>query len=134
MNPFQHFGTRKVWEVSHRQLLTQFIGHFSGHNNALILEPFIHFGSWIGMGDRDLQRFRVHCLGIFDRFADRFAGLAGETDNEICVNLDAQLVAVFGELQRALRRNPFFDIFQDLFITRFKTNDEQATARIFKVS
>ena len=65
---------------------------------TLVAEPFVHFGAGIGVSDGYLQCFRVHLFRVGNRFLDRLVRLAGQADDEIGVDFDADFLAVFDEL------------------------------------
>ena len=119
-----------MWEIGHRQLLSQLVGHFVFEDHAVGLEPVIHFGARVGMGDRDLERFGVHLLSVLDSLANRLARLARQSDDEIGVDFDAGALAVLDELQRSFCRDAFLDVLQYLLVAGFETDDEEAAAGV----
>src|SRR5215510_7301545 len=88
VHPIEHLCGREVREIGHRQLLPQLVGHFVFEDHAVGLEPIIHFGAGVGVRDRDLERFGVHLLSVFDSLADSLARLAEQSDDEIGMDLD----------------------------------------------
>ena len=59
------------------------------------------------MRDRNLDGFAIEGLGKVDGVADRLFGLAGQAEDEVAVNRQAQVVAILGEVRaRAPRLRP----------------------------
>src|SRR6267142_876102 len=82
------------------------------------------------MCQRNLNRFAVQLLGEINRLLDRFLGLTGQTDDEVTVHLDANLLAVLHELARHINSRALLDVLQDLRIAGFKANDKEPRATI----
>jgi hypothetical protein len=55
------------------------------------------------VGDGNLNGFNVQRLGEVDRVLDRLLGLAGQAEDEVAVDGEAEVVAVLGELARTSR-------------------------------
>ena len=55
-------------------------------------------------------------------------GLAGQAEDEVAVDHQAELVAVAGEVQRALDGCALLDVLEDLRVARLVADDQQAAA------
>ncbi len=80
------------------------------------------------MGDRNLDRLAIQDLGKVDRVADRLFRLAGQAENEVAVNGQAEVVAVLGEGARALNGCALLDVLEDLRIARLEADDQQTAS------
>ena len=80
------------------------------------------------MRDGDLDGFAIERLGEVDGVADRFLGLAGQAEDEVGVNGEAEVVAVLGEVARALDGGALLDVLENLRIAGLEADDEQAAA------
>ena len=60
----------------------------------------------------------------------RLARFAGQADDEIAVNHQAQLVAVLGEALRHVDGGALLDVLQDLLVARFVAHDQQPAAGV----
>jgi hypothetical protein len=67
-------------------------------------------------------------LGEVDGVADRLLGLAGQAEDEVAVDGQAEVVAVLGEVARALHGGALLDVLEDLRIAGLEADDEQAAA------
>ncbi len=68
----------------------------------------------------------------FDGLLDRFAGFAGQAQDERAVDLDAQLVAILGEFLGDFDQHAFFDVVQDLLVAALVADEQQAEAVILE--
>jgi hypothetical protein len=79
----------------------------------------------------------VQRLGEVDGVADRLLGLAGQAEDEVAVNGQAEVVAVLGEVARALHGGALLDVLEDLRIAGLEADDQQrqpASFMAFSVS
>ena len=120
-----------------RKLMAAVVGdRFAGEEtfaHALIVQ----FGAGIRMRHRHLNCFGIEFLGEVDRLLDRFLAFPRQSDDEIAVDADAELLAVLDEGAGHLHRRALLDVLQDLIVARFETHDEQpapASAIAFSVS
>ena len=67
-------------------------------------------------------------LGEIDGAADALADLAGQPDDEIAVDQQAQLLAVRGEALRHVDGGALLDVLEDLRVARFVADDQQPAA------
>ncbi len=82
------------------------------------------------MGDGDLDGFAVEGLGEVDGVADGCFGFAGEAEDEVGVDDEAEVVAILDELAGALDGGALFDVFEDLGVAGLEADDEQAAAGV----
>jgi hypothetical protein len=71
---------------------------------------------------------RIGLDGEADGFLDRFGGLAGQAQDEGAVDLDAELVAVLGELPRHVHPHALLDVLQDLLVAALVADQQKAQA------
>jgi hypothetical protein len=71
-----------------------FIGHGIDGDEPVLLDVIVELGAGIGMRDGNLDGFGVQPLGEIDGLADALARLAGQPDDEIAVDQQAELLAV----------------------------------------
>ena len=93
-------------------------------------QVIVEFRSGKGVGQRNLDGLAVELFGEVDGALDGFLGFAGQADNEVAVNGNAHLLAVFRERASHFDRGAFLDVLQDLRITGLEADDEQARAAI----
>ena len=82
------------------------------------------------MRHRNLDGFDVEFLGEGNGVIDGLRRFAGQTHDEVAVNDESELVAVFGELARTLDGGALLDVLQNLLIARFVADDEQTASRL----
>ena len=80
------------------------------------------------MGDGDLDGLAVERLGEVDGVADRLLGLAGQAEDEVAVDDEAEVVAVLDEVARALDGGALLDVLEDLRVAGLVADDQQAAA------
>ena len=66
--------------------------------------------------------------GEVDGLLDRLLGLAGQAEDEGAVDLDAELVAILGELLGDLDAHALLDVVQDLLVAALVADEQQAQA------
>src|SRR5581483_9710235 len=84
----------------------------------------IRAGIW--RGQRHLNGVWVDPGGEPDRLLDRLRRLAGQAEDEGAVYLDAKVVAVAGEAFCDFDPHTLFDVVQDLLVTAFVADEQQA--------
>ena len=67
-------------------------------------------------------------LGEVDGVADRLLGFAGQAEDEVGVDDEAEVVAVLDEVASALDRGALLDVLEDLRVAGLEADDEQAAA------
>jgi hypothetical protein len=85
-------GQAGVLDVGH--LVAALVGHGFVGDEAVLLGVVEELGAGEGVGDGDLDGLAVELLGELDGVADRLAGLAGQAEDEVAVDDQAELVAV----------------------------------------
>src|SRR5207302_11467669 len=88
----------------------------------------VKLGTGIGVGDGDLDRLAIECLGEVDSVADGFLGFAGETEDEVGVDDEAEVMAVLHEIAGALDSGTLLDVLENLRITRLEADDQEPAA------
>ena len=78
------------------------------------------------------MRMGVDLHRPFDGLLDGFTGFAGQAENEGAVDLDAEFMAIAGELFRDFDAHAFFDVMQDLLVAAFVADQKQAQAVILE--
>ena len=71
------------------QLMAHLIAHLVYREVLMLLQVRIKLGPWIGMGDRDLNRFAVKLLGKLEGALDGLGRLPWQPDDKIAVHRDA---------------------------------------------
>lgn len=122
-------GEAGVLDVGH--LVTAAILHVFVGDEAVFVGEVIELGAGVGVGDGDLDGLAVEGLGEVDGVADGLAGLAGEAEDEVGVDDEAEVVAVLDEVASALDCGAFFDVLKDLGVAGFEADDEEAAAGVF---
>ena len=96
------------------------------------MKPFfgevVELGAGVGVGDGDLDGLAVERLGEVDGVADGLFGLAGQAEDEVGVDDEAEVVAVLDEVAGALDGGTLLDVLEDLRIAGLEADDEQAAA------
>ncbi len=109
-------------------LVTAAVFHLFVGDEIVLRGEVVELGAGVGVGDGDLDGFAVQRLGEVDGVADGLLGLAGEAENEVCVNDEAEVVAVLDEVASALDGGTLLDVLEDLRIAGFKADDQKAAA------
>src|ERR1700676_2450115 len=116
--------------IANRRKLHTFLANEVDH--LVLFEPAVFDGlviqrrTRIGRCQRHLDRVRIDFLRVLDRLFDGCLRLAGQTEDEGAVNLDAELAAVFAEAPRDVRTQALLDVQQDLVVARFIADQQQA--------
>ena len=119
-------GKAGVLDVGH--LVAAIVRHGLVGDKALLLGVVEELGAGEGVGDGDLDGLAVELLGELDGVANGLPGLAGEAENEVAVDDQAELVAVALEVECALDGGALLDVLQDLRIAGLVADDQQAAA------
>ena len=99
-----------------------------GVEPAVLLGLLVQERAGIRRRERNLDGVRVDLLGEADGFLNGFLGFARQAEDEGAVDLDAQLVAVLGELPRDVDQHALLDVVQDLLVAGLVADDEQPAA------
>ena len=73
-------------------------------DEAVGLGEVVELGAGVGVGDGDLDGLAVERLGEVDGVADGFLGLAGQAEDEVGVDDEAEVVAVAWRSRGRARR------------------------------
>ena len=112
-----------------RHLMSAFVDHLGvGDHEAVLHRVVVEFGARVGVSHRHLNGLDVEFLGEVDGVANGFAGLAGQSQDEIAVDDQTELVAILGELAGAFDGRALFDVLEDLRIARLVADDQQPAA------
>ncbi len=95
---------------------------------AIRLRLVVEEGAGVSRGERDLDRARIEFLCEFDGVLDGLVRLSWKTHDECAVDGDAELVAVLGELPRAVEPHTLFDVQQNLPVAALIADHEKAQA------
>src|SRR5262249_27505235 len=120
LDRLEYLGVTEVRVVQGRGLRAE----FAEQSRRRIREPavcqrlVVKKRSWIGRGQRDLNRVRVDLSGEPDRLFDGFLGLAWKAEDECAVDGDSEFVAILCEPPGYVDPHALLDIVQDLLITR----------------
>ena len=130
MHGRKYFIRGKAGILNVGQLMSAFIDHLVVADNEPVLHGVVvELGSGIRVRHRNLDGFDVEFLGEGNGVIDGLRRFAGQTHDEVAVNDESELVAVFGELARTLDGGALLDVLQNLLIARFVADDEQTTSR-----
>src|SRR5450759_4234048 len=123
-------GQTRILDLHH--LVSAIVDHFcvAGHK-AIFYREFVQFSSRVSMRHRNLDRLYVEFLGEVDRVLDGLASFSRQSEDEISVDYESQLVAILGELAGALDGRAFLDVLQNLLIARFVAHNQEPAARVF---
>jgi hypothetical protein len=80
------------------------------------------------VSDRDLNRLAIEVFRKLDGVAYRFSSLTGEAEDEVAMDDEAEVVAIARKAQRTLHGGTLLDVLEDLRVTRFVSDNEQAAA------
>ena len=80
------------------------VGERFDAEESFLRHAVVKLGAGHGVSERDLNRFAVEFLGEVDGLVDGLVRFAGETDDEVAVNLDADLAAILHEGRGPFRR------------------------------
>ena len=98
-------GQAGILDVRH--LVAAAVFHALVGDEAVGLGEVVELGAGIGVGDGDLDGFAIQGLGEVDGVADGLLGFAGQAEDEVGVDDEAEVVAVLGEWRaRAQRWRP----------------------------
>src|SRR5207249_2700789 len=84
----------------------------------------------VSMGDGDLDGFGIKLPGEVKRPLNGFLGFPGKANDEVTMDGDAYLLAVFDEGAGHFQRGAFLDIPENLWVSRFKAHNKQPRARV----
>ncbi len=100
-----------------RHLVAAFVDHFVVADHEAVLDgEVVKFRARVGVRDGNLDGFDVEFLGKVDRTTNRLVCFAGEAEDEVSVNRQAQLMAVFCKLFGTLDGGALLDVFENLRI------------------
>ena len=119
-------GQAGVLDVGH--LVAAAVFHLFVGDEVVALGEVEELGAGEGVGDGDLDGLAVELLGEVDGVADGFLGLAGEAEDEVAVDDEAEVVAVLDEVACALDGGALLDVLEDLRVAGLEADDEQAAA------
>ena len=97
-------------------------------DEAVLLGVVEELGAGEGVRDGDLDGLAIELLGEVDGVADGLAGFAGQAEDEVAVDDEAELVAVALEVECALDGGALLDVLQDLRVAGLVADDQQAAA------
>src|ERR1700730_3433529 len=117
-------GKTGVFDVGH--LVTATVLHLFVGDEVITRGEVVELCAGVGMGHRDLDGLAVEGLGEVDGVANGFFRFAGETEDEVGVDDEAEVVAVLDEVAGTLDGGAFFDVLQDLWVTGLETDNEEA--------
>src|ERR1039458_9971532 len=66
-----------------------------------------------------------------DGTPDGFLGFAGQTEDEVAVNDEAEFLAVPGEVPRPFDGRALLNVLEDLLVARLVAHDQQAATGLF---
>src|ERR1700722_3570867 len=113
-----------------RQLVSAHIRQCFDLEEALFGHRIVQLRAGHGMRDGNLNSFGIEFLGEIDGFLNGLASFAGQPDDEIAVNADTDLAAILHEGAGHFYGRALFDVFQNLRIAGFESDDEQSRASI----
>jgi len=82
------------------------------------------------MGHRNLDGFHIQLFREIDGTADAFARLARQSQNEVAMDGESELVAIFRELARALNCSALLDVLENLLIPGLVADNQQTAAGV----
>ena len=113
----------RIFDV--RQLVSAGIGERFHTQEAILGHLVVQLRARHGVRERNLDGFAIQFLRKLNGLVDGFLGFARQTDDEVAVNLDPDLLAVLHELARHLHGRALLDVLQDLRIARFESHDKE---------
>src|SRR6185437_10491725 len=119
-------GQARVFDVRH--LMAAAVFHLFVGDEVVALGEVVELGAGVGVRYGDLDGFAVKRLGEVDGVADGLLGFAGEAEDEVGVDNQAEVVAVLDELTRALDGGALLDVLEDLRVAGLEADDEQTAA------
>src|SRR5581483_9030124 len=122
-------GQARILNVG--QLMSAFIDHLVvGHHESVFHGVIVELGAGISVRHGHLYGFHVKFFGKRDCVVNRLAGFTRQSQDEITVDDQPELVTVLGELPRPLDRRALLDVLENLLIARFIADDEQTASRL----
>ena len=82
------------------------------------------------MRHRYLDGFYVQLFGEINGCPYGLASFSRQTKNEVAVNYQAELLAIFGELACTLNRSSLFNVFQDLLFAGLVADNQKPAPRL----
>src|SRR6266851_1689577 len=121
-------GEARVLDVGH--LVAAAVFHLFVGDETVLLGEVVELCTRIGVGDGDLDGLAVKGLGEVDGVADGLFGLARKAEDEVGVDDEAEVVAVFDEVAGALDGGTLLNVLEDLRIAGLEADDEEAAASV----
>ena len=118
-----HLVARQARILQVRQLMAARVRQGLASQKTFFIREIVEFRSRIGMGQRNLNGFAIELFGVFDCCFDGLPSLARQSDNEVTVNFDARALAVLDKGAAHFYRGALLDIFQNLRIAGFKSDN-----------
>src|SRR5436853_761507 len=129
-NRLDDLFARQPWILDDRQLMAHLVGHIFVEQVIVGAQVIVELRAGIRMRDGDLYRLAVEFLRILHSRFDRLMRLAGQSDDEVAVNLYAEFLAVLDKLAPLLGGRAFLDVLENLVVGGFKADDQQTATGI----
>src|SRR5262249_15130120 len=113
-----------------RKLVTAGIGKRFDAEESVFRHLLVELGAGHGVCKRYLDGFAVEFLGEVDGLVDGLGSFAREADDEVAVDLDADLAAILHEGTRHFDGGTLLDVLENLRVAGFETDDEETRAAI----
>ncbi len=117
-------------EFDVRQLVSASVGQCFHAQEAFFGHLVVQLGSGHGVCQRHLDCFAVEFLGEIDGLVDRLLGFTRQANDEVAVDLDADLAAIFHEVTGHLDRGALLDVLQDLRVAGFEADDKETRTAV----
>src|ERR1700722_1255642 len=108
---FQHVVLRQAWILNVCQLVAAFVHHRPiVDDEAVFSSEIVELGAGVCVRNRYLDGFHIQSLGKVDCVADRLLGFAGQAEDKVTMDGEAKLMALAGEVTRALHGCTLLDV------------------------
>src|SRR3989441_8802998 len=109
-----HLFPREMRILDMGELVASGISQRFHPQKSLASHLIVEFRDGHGMSERNLNRLAIDFLGEFDCLLDGLFRLAGQPDDEVAVDLDADLLAVLHKGAAHFHRRTLLDVLEDL--------------------
>src|SRR5262249_20028483 len=106
------------------------ISNCFGMHEAVAVQLIVEFRTWIGVGNGHLNGFRIDFLGEINCALDRVSCLSRKSNDEVAVDPNSHFLAILRESASLFDCCTLFDVLQNLWITGFKPDNEEARSSV----
>src|ERR1700730_8416896 len=110
VNRIQHVLPRETGVLQVRKLMAARIRDRFARQKTLAHTLIVKLRAWVSMSHRNLNRLAIEFLREIDGLLDGFLRFTRQSDDEIAVDMNANLLAILHKGAPHLNRNTLFDV------------------------